>query len=178
VYLCRRLDWTSLRVKDQRRSGFQRNAVECSDPYSHASPISAPVAPPVNENSPPVVALPVNSAVSSSANNSHGRGVLIFLVIALVASICWFAFAFSRRRQTRNTEVEHVVENANNSYPTFQETYPSAGLSNRQPFRDPESDAMSVNLGLDEDSYKDQLQVNMRDPIDDDRHALHNVEIL
>lgn len=178
-------EWTGphCELKASAVAGFKETPVNAVTPTATPAPIRAPVAPPVTEASPPVAALPVTTPLSSSANNGDGQVgfqvvVLIISLLAFVASVSVFAFVFSRQRQARHKEVEHAVENSTNSYPSFEEAYPSAGLSNRRPFRDPDSDAMSVNLGLDEGGYKDLPQVFIGPPIDEDGHELHNVEIL
>lgn len=101
-----------------------------------------------------------------------GKGIVIFaIVISIFASIVSLILAklvLSKNCNRNQLSVQDPVDHAS----------PMVSLVNRQPFRDPDEDAMSISFARDAPMHRNQPEVYMGPPIDEDGHELHNVEIL
>ena len=99
------------------------------------------------------------------------KGIVVYaIVISIFASVVSLILAkmvFSRSRSGIQPSMQDTIDNAS----------PMVSLVNRQPFRDPDEDAMSISFARDKPTHRNEPAVYMGPPIDEDGNELHNVEI-
>jgi len=81
-------------------------------------------------------------------------------------SVVMAAITFHRRGRQESFE------------PAVDDASITVSVVNRHPFRDPDEDAMSINLASVYPPYRDEPEVYIGPPKDEDGHELHIVEII
>jgi len=122
----------------------------------------------ISGNHVPATIASISSSSSIDGGSIGQTSVLIVSIVAIIVSLSVVMAAITFHRRGCQKSFEPAVDDASIT----------VSVVNRHPFRDPDEDAMSINLASVYPPYRDEPEVNIGPPKDEDGHELHIVEII